>query len=144
MARGAMAATAEELEDVLCLDFSDVGEPDRDVTPSNRSEFVRKLIYHTLIGQRKVSCRGVCSLSVLSRGTLNHAVPSWFTSQGALVAMKKGFDALAIAAHLRLFSCVELMGLVCGQQSFTAAELVSVLVFEQFPTNSPTPGKFAQ
>lgn len=58
--------------------------------------------------------------------------------------MKKGFDALAIAAHLRLFSCVELMGLVCGQQSFTAAELVSVLVFEQFPTNSPTPGKFAQ
>lgn len=67
MARGAMAATAEELEDVLCLDFSDVGEPDRDVTPSNRSEFVRKLIYHTLIGQRKVSCRGcVLSLGALS------------------------------------------------------------------------------
>ena len=39
--------------------------------------------------------------------------------------MKKGFDSLGIAAHLRLFTCTELMALVAGQQTVDAEEVVA-------------------
>ena len=56
--------------------------------------------------------------------------------------MKKGFDSLGIAAHLRLFTCTELMALVAGQQTVDAEEVVARMVFERFPAGSSTPNLF--
>lgn len=87
-----MLLDAEDAED-LGIDFEDVGDPPEDVTNENRERYLRRaVIYHL------VDCRSE-----------------------ELEYFARGFKAIGIHAHLKLFSAAELMGIVYGQQDATGS-----------------------
>lgn len=87
-----------------------------EVTPSNVKSFVRKRATKTLLQGR-------------SR---------------RLDALRKGFKALPLLPHLRLFSVFELMALVCGSQTLDAATLLERVEFRGFRRSSSTPQHLKQ
>lgn len=82
-----------------------------EVTPSNVKSFVRKRATKTLLQGRAQR----------------------------LDALRKGFKALPLLPHLRLFSVFELMAVVCGSQTLDAATLLERIEFRGFRRSSSTP-----
>ena len=87
-----------------------------EVTPSNVKSFVRKRATKTLLQGRAQR----------------------------LDALRRGFKALPLLPHLRLFSVFELMALVCGSQSLDAATFLERLEFKGFRHSSTTPQHLKQ
>ena len=103
-----------ELDDAedLMLDFGDAGDDEnRDVTNENREEYVKKKIRFVLFESRK----------------------------RALEKIKEGFEAIKISAHLKLFSCTELMSIACGVRNMSGEDVISCLTFSGFASHSDTP-----
>ena len=94
---------------LLCLDFSEFGPgDDREVTNQNRKEYVRKKAQQVLFRDREL----------------------------ALVAMKKGFESIAISPQLRIFSAGELAQLLQGNQHVDAESVLEILRFEGYSTSA--------
>lgn len=101
--------------EALMFDFEDVGgSADEELSVTNRTDYVNRMIPWELVGKREES----------------------------LSAMKKGFDAVGISATLRLFTATELMSLVMGQQNVSPQDVVKRLKFEEYPRGSKLPGHF--
>jgi hypothetical protein len=61
-----------------------------------------------------------------------------------LNALRKGFQALPLLPHLRLFSVFELMAVVCGARTLDAPTLLARLEFKGFGRSSATPHHLRQ
>jgi len=105
------------LPDVGCLYLSfEEQDGGHDVTSGNVKHYVRRRAHHGLLGE---------------------------TRARRLESLRKGFQAVPLRAHLRLFTVFELTALVCGKATLTAAELLPRLVFKGFPQSSTTPASLA-
>ena len=52
-----------------------------------------------------------------------------------LEAMKTGFQAIPLQSHLSLFTVYELMGIVCGNMTISAAALLGAITFSGFSSS---------